>query len=59
MDKSFTKMTGAKVSEDKTQVVFMGVDMSKDDDMSAYWKYDGKEFIEISKEEYEGMKDNG
>lgn len=58
MDKSFKNMSGAKVSEDKTLVVFMGIDMSKGDDMSAYWKYDGKKFTEISKEEYEGMKDN-
>jgi len=56
-DKSFKNMLGAKVSEDKTTVVFMGVDLSKSYDMSAYWKYDGEEFVEISKEEYEAFID--
>lgn len=49
----FKKFGGAKVSEDKTQVVFMGIDHSKGDDMTAYWMYDGIEFKEITKEEYE------
>ena len=55
MSKSFKNMSGAKTSEDKTIVVFMGVDLSKGNDMSAYWKYDGVKFTEISKEEYEGF----
>ena len=55
-DRNFKNMSGAKVSEDKTIVVFMGMDLSTD--KTAYWKYDGKEFVEISREEYTRFADN-